>query len=76
MAEPKLVVTLLQGTDGKPHTFDPLAAAKETVDGFDVFDSDGSDGPVLGGRMAPFFQRFVDELFQYTSFSEARRTNP
>ena len=67
MAEPKLVVTLLRGTDGKPHTFDPLAAARETVDGFDVFDPHGSDGPILGGTMNPFFHRFKEEILDYIS---------
>ena len=65
MAEPRLVVTLLRGTDGKPHTFDPLTAARETVDGFDVFDSDGGDGPVLGGTMNPFFRRVEEDLLKY-----------
>ena len=65
LAEPKLVIRSLPDSNGKTYTFDVLAAAKETIDKLSVLDPKERGGAVLFGQLAPFYQRFENDLMQH-----------
>lgn len=64
-AEPKLVIRLIKSPDGKTHTFDVYAAARETIDGLTILDPQKNGGAILFGQLAPFYQRLTKDLLDY-----------
>lgn len=63
--EVKPVIQTLPDSDGKTHTFDVMAAARETIDRMQIVDPKESGGAVLFGQMAPFYERLKKELLNY-----------
>ena len=65
--EPKLVIRSLPDKEGKTYTFDPLAAAKETIDRMTILDPKQNNGAVLFGQLAPFYQKLRTDLMDHIS---------
>ena len=63
--EIKPVISTLPDKDGKTHSFDVMAAAKETINQMQILDPKQSGGAILFGQMAPFYQRLEKELIAY-----------
>ena len=64
-AEPKLVICSIKSLDGKTHFFDVYAAAKETIDGLTILDPQKNGGAILFGQLAPFYQKFKEDMMDY-----------
>ena len=65
--EPKLVIRSLPDKDGKTYTFDPFAAAKETIDQMTILDPEQNSGAVLFGQMVLFYQKLRTDLMDHIS---------
>ena len=65
LAEPKLVIKSLPDSNGKAYSFDVLAAAKTTIGGLLILDPKQSNGAVLFGQLAPFYQKFENDLMNH-----------
>ena len=65
--EPKLVIRSLPDKNGKTYTFDPLAAAKETIDQMTILDPEQNNGAVLFGQLAPFYRKLRTDLMDHIS---------
>ena len=63
--EVKPVISTLPDKDGKTHSFDVMAAAKETINQMQILDPKQSGGAILFGQLAPFYQRLEKELIDY-----------
>ena len=63
--DPKLVIRSLPDKDGKTYTFDPLAAAKETIDQMTILDPKQNNGAVLFGQLTPFYQKLRTDLMDH-----------
>ena len=63
--EIKPVISTLPDKDGKTHSFDVMAAAKETINQMQILDPKQSGGAILFGELAPFYQRLEKELIDY-----------
>lgn len=65
LAEPRLVIRSLPDREGITHSFDALAAARDTVGKLTVLDPKKNGGAVLFGLLAPFYKRFEKDLMDY-----------
>lgn len=63
--DPKLVIRSVKSLDGKTHTFDVYAAARETIDGLTILDPKKNGGAVLFGQLSLFYQKFQTDLMDY-----------
>ncbi len=61
--EPRLVIRSLPDSKGKTYTFDPLDAAKETVDKLKILGI--TKNASLFGKLTPFYQRLTKELVDH-----------
>ncbi len=63
--EVKPVIQTLPDRDGKTHSFDVMAAAKETIDQLQILDPEQSGGGILFGQLSPFYLKLKKELLEY-----------
>lgn len=64
LSQPKLVIKSLPDRNGKAYTFDVLAAAKSTIDKLTILDPK-TDGAILFGQLAPFYQQLGNDLLSH-----------
>lgn len=65
--DPKLVIRSLPDKDRKTYTFDPFAAAQETIDQMTILDPKQNNGAVLFGQLASFYQKLRTDLMDHIS---------
>lgn len=65
--EPKLVIRSLPDQEGKTYTFDPMDAARKTIEPMTILDPRKNNGAILFGQLAPFYEQLKTDLMDHIS---------